>query len=113
MWNVRPPADVCLSFVDSIQTSVVDCWDGPNNEPLIYHGRTLTSRIRFRYARREGDTARSPAAFYRDVIEAVRDHAFAKSDYPVILSLENHCSHDQQRAMAAIMREVLGGMLWA
>ncbi|KNC52059.1 phospholipase C delta isoform [Thecamonas trahens ATCC 50062] len=72
----------------------LDCWDGPDNEPLIYHGRTLTSRIKF-----------------RDVIECIKTHAFAVSDYPVILSLENHCSHAQQAVMADIMTEVFGDML--
>ncbi|NXP34988.1 PLCZ1 phosphodiesterase, partial [Leiothrix lutea] len=26
----------------------IDCWDGNNNEPIVYHGHTLTSRIPFR-----------------------------------------------------------------
>lgn len=25
----------------------IDCWDGPNNEPVVYHGHTLTSKITF------------------------------------------------------------------
>ncbi|CAN0524517.1 unnamed protein product, partial [Ectocarpus sp. 8 AP-2014] len=25
----------------------LDCWDGDDGEPLIYHGYTLTGRIRF------------------------------------------------------------------
>ncbi|NXJ13090.1 PLCD4 phosphodiesterase, partial [Odontophorus gujanensis] len=26
----------------------VDCWDGPNGEPIVYHGHTFTSKIPFR-----------------------------------------------------------------
>ncbi|NWR87538.1 PLCD4 phosphodiesterase, partial [Furnarius figulus] len=26
----------------------VDCWDGPNGEPVVYHGHTFTSKIPFR-----------------------------------------------------------------
>lgn len=26
----------------------VDVWDGPNGEPVVYHGHTLTSRILFK-----------------------------------------------------------------
>ncbi|MGH0180223.1 UNVERIFIED_CONTAM: hypothetical protein FKN15_003663 [Acipenser sinensis] len=37
----------------------LDCWEGPNGEPIVYHGHTLTSRILF-----------------REVIEVVRDYAF-------------------------------------
>lgn len=25
----------------------IDCWDGSNNDPVVYHGHTLTSKITF------------------------------------------------------------------
>ena len=28
----------------------VDCWDGADDEPVIYHGHTLTSKILFKSA---------------------------------------------------------------
>lgn len=34
------------------------------------------------------------------------------SSYPVILSLENHCSVEQQIVMAKHLKEILGSMLW-
>lgn len=49
----------------------LDCWDGPDGEPVITHGRTLTSRVAL-----------------ADVVRAIRDYAFAASPFPVILSLE-------------------------
>ncbi|XP_064634557.1 1-phosphatidylinositol 4,5-bisphosphate phosphodiesterase delta-1-like isoform X2 [Lineus longissimus] len=72
----------------------LDCWDGPDDEPIVYHGHTLTSKILF-----------------KDVIHAVNDYAFASSEYPLILSLENHCSVDQQQVMAKHMKEILKGKL--
>ncbi|EPY89216.1 1-phosphatidylinositol-4,5-bisphosphate phosphodiesterase delta-1 [Camelus ferus] len=72
----------------------LDCWDGPNLEPLIYHGYTFTSKILF-----------------CDVLRAIRDYAFKASPYPVILSLENHCSLEQQRVMARHLHNLLGPML--
>ncbi|EHB00376.1 1-phosphatidylinositol-4,5-bisphosphate phosphodiesterase delta-1 [Heterocephalus glaber] len=72
----------------------LDCWDGPNQEPIIYHGYTFTSRI-----------------FFCDVVRAIRDYAFKASPYPVILSLENHCSLEQQRVMARHLHAILGPML--
>lgn len=33
----------CLPF------SAVDCWDGPDGEPMVQHGYTLTSKIPFRF----------------------------------------------------------------
>ncbi|NXI64219.1 PLCD3 phosphodiesterase, partial [Anseranas semipalmata] len=72
----------------------LDCWEGADGEPVIYHGHTLTSKILF-----------------RDVIESIRDYAFKQSPYPVILSLENHCGLEQQATMARHMRAILGDML--
>ena len=72
----------------------LDCWDGPNGKPIIYHGYTLTSKILF-----------------EDVVHAIKTHAFSSSPYPVILSLENHCSLDQQQYMAKVFRDVLGEYL--
>ncbi|NWW94873.1 PLCD3 phosphodiesterase, partial [Rhynochetos jubatus] len=72
----------------------LDCWEGSDGEPVVYHGHTLTSKILF-----------------RDVIESIRDYAFKQSPYPVILSLENHCGLEQQATMARHMKAILGDML--
>ncbi|KAI8780499.1 inactive phospholipase C-like protein 2, partial [Biomphalaria glabrata] len=40
----------------------LDCWDGANDEPVIYHGHTLTSKISF-----------------KAVIEAINEYAFIAS----------------------------------
>jgi len=37
----------------------VDCWDGANGEPIVYHGHTFTSKILF-----------------KDVVTAVGNYAF-------------------------------------
>ncbi len=46
---------------------LVDCWDGENDigddEPVIYHGHTFTSKI-----------------FFKDVIEAVDSYCFEESE---------------------------------
>lgn len=72
----------------------LDCWDGPDGMPFIYHGHTLTTRIKF-----------------MDVIKTIKEHAFATSEYPVILSIEDNCSLPQQRNMATAMQDVFGDML--
>uniref|UniRef100_A0A8C5KSA1 Phosphoinositide phospholipase C n=1 Tax=Jaculus jaculus TaxID=51337 RepID=A0A8C5KSA1_JACJA len=72
----------------------MDVWDGPNGEPIVYHGYTLTTRILF-----------------KDVVAAVAQYAFQTSNYPVILSLENHCSWEQQLTMARYLTEILGDQL--
>ncbi|CAL8261254.1 unnamed protein product [Merluccius merluccius] len=72
----------------------IDCWDGPNAEPIVYHGYTLTTKILF-----------------RDVISTVEQHAFEVSPYPVILSLENHCCQEQQVVMTQHLISILGEKL--
>ncbi|XP_049782915.1 1-phosphatidylinositol 4,5-bisphosphate phosphodiesterase eta-2-like isoform X1 [Schistocerca cancellata] len=74
----------------------LDCWDGADGEPVIYHGYTLTSKILF-----------------RDVItDAIKPYAFHSSEYPLILSLENHCSEKQQDVLVQILVDVLGESLY-
>ncbi|KAK7151916.1 hypothetical protein R3I94_008299 [Phoxinus phoxinus] len=66
----------------------LDCWNGPD-EPVIYHGRTMTSKIKF-----------------KDAVKAINDHAFITSEYPVVLSIEEHCDIKQQKMMAQMLRDV-------
>ncbi|XP_039538847.1 1-phosphatidylinositol 4,5-bisphosphate phosphodiesterase delta-4 [Pimephales promelas] len=72
----------------------VDCWDGPNGEPIVYHGHTFTSKI-----------------FFKDVVTVLSNYAFKASQYPVILSIENHCSVEQQKVMAQHLTQILGDKL--
>uniref|UniRef100_A0A5F9DHJ9 1-phosphatidylinositol 4,5-bisphosphate phosphodiesterase gamma n=1 Tax=Oryctolagus cuniculus TaxID=9986 RepID=A0A5F9DHJ9_RABIT len=62
--------------------------------PVIYHGHTLTTKIKF-----------------SDVLHTIKEHAFVASEYPVILSIEDHCSIAQQRNMAQYFKKVLGDTL--
>lgn len=71
----------------------VDCWNG-NEGPIVMHGRTLTSHVSF-----------------RDVMSTISKYAFAKSQYPLWISLEVHCNPQQQAMMAEIIRETCGSKL--
>ncbi|CAL1281932.1 unnamed protein product [Larinioides sclopetarius] len=73
----------------------LDTWDGPDGEPIIFHGYTLTSRI-----------------FLRDVLEAIKKYAFRASQYPIILSIENHCTLPYQVKMAEHFTNILGEYLY-
>ncbi|PWN27987.1 PLC-like phosphodiesterase [Jaminaea rosea] len=72
----------------------LDCWDGPNGQPQITHGRTLTSKVPF-----------------ADVVATIARYAFVASPYPLILSLEVHADLSQQAVMAKMLREKLGAAL--
>uniref|UniRef100_A0A6Q2ZE06 1-phosphatidylinositol 4,5-bisphosphate phosphodiesterase n=1 Tax=Esox lucius TaxID=8010 RepID=A0A6Q2ZE06_ESOLU len=74
----------------------LDCWDGKgeDQEPIITHGKAMCTDILF-----------------KDVICAIRETAFVTSEYPVILSFENHCSKPQQYKMARYCEEIFGDYL--
>uniref|UniRef100_A0A4W6F7M9 1-phosphatidylinositol 4,5-bisphosphate phosphodiesterase gamma n=1 Tax=Lates calcarifer TaxID=8187 RepID=A0A4W6F7M9_LATCA len=84
---------LCFSNVVSVG-GLLDCWDGPEGMPVIYHGHTLTTKIKF-----------------CDVLATIKEHAFVTSEYPIILSIEDHCSIVQQRNMATHFKKVFGEML--
>ena len=74
----------------------LDCWDGKgeDEEPIITHGKAMCTDILF-----------------KDVIYAIRDTAFVTSEYPVILSFENHCCKAQQFKLAKYCDEIFGDLL--
>uniref|UniRef100_A0A672I4I4 Phosphoinositide phospholipase C n=1 Tax=Salarias fasciatus TaxID=181472 RepID=A0A672I4I4_SALFA len=75
----------------------LDCWKGkpPDEEPIITHGFTMTTEILF-----------------KDVIEAIAESAFKTSQYPIILSFENHVdSVKQQEKMANYCKTIFGDAL--
>eukprot|EP00388_Colpodella_angusta_P011913 GDKJ01030313.1.p1 GENE.GDKJ01030313.1~~GDKJ01030313.1.p1 ORF type:complete len:954 (-),score=218.03 GDKJ01030313.1:305-3166(-) len=73
----------------------LDCWDGSDGEPIVYHGGTFTSRIKF-----------------EDIIIACKNFGFQTSPFPVILSLEMHCSPKQKIRIGQILQDVLGDQIW-
>ncbi|KAG7191294.1 Phospholipase C [Scheffersomyces spartinae] len=80
----------------------IDVWDGEyltndgekEEGPVVSHGRTLTTTISF-----------------INVIKTIKRYAFVTSPYPVILSLELHCSSLNQLKMVEILQNVLGDAL--
>jgi len=72
----------------------LDCWDGPDKNPIITHGNTGTTSIDF-----------------ADTIRGINAVAFTNSKYPVVLSLEMHCSLEQQQTCANILKRTFGDKL--
>nr|XP_018906114.1 PREDICTED: 1-phosphatidylinositol 4,5-bisphosphate phosphodiesterase classes I and II [Bemisia tabaci] len=72
----------------------LDFWNGRTDEPVIVHGYTFV-----------------PEISAKEVIEAIADSAFKTSEYPVILSFENHCNPRQQAKIAQYCRDYFQDML--
>ena len=68
-----------LSLVPGNRCVELDFWNGRTEEPVIVHGYTFV-----------------PEIYAKDVLEAIAESAFKTSEFPVILSFENHCNPRQQ-----------------
>ncbi|XP_033836979.1 inactive phospholipase C-like protein 2 [Periophthalmus magnuspinnatus] len=94
----RGPSDV-TGYIRALKMGCrsveLDVWDGPDNEPVIYTGHTMTSQIVF-----------------RNVIDVINKYAFVASEFPLILCLENHCSLKQQRVMYQHLKKILGDKMY-
>lgn len=66
----------------------------PPVEPVVLHGYTATRKVTF-----------------RRICETIRDNAFKSSTLPVIVSLEVHANHENQKSMVDIMAHCFGGLL--
>lgn len=75
----------------------IDIWDNtddPYGDPVVNHGRTFTNGISLTNA-----------------LRAIRKYAFTSTPYPVILSLEIHCSAEFQLKVVDSLKQTFGEML--
>ncbi|GEQ70715.1 hypothetical protein JCM33374_g4394 [Metschnikowia sp. JCM 33374] len=75
----------------------IDVWNSqtdPSAEPIVNHGRTFTNGISL-----------------TNVLATIKKFAFHTTHYPLILSLEVHCSPRAQVLMAQILKDTFGSAL--
>ncbi|KAM8840256.1 inactive phospholipase C-like protein 2 isoform 1-T3 [Spinachia spinachia] len=96
--QVRGPSDIS-GYIRALKMGCrcveVDVWDGPDEEPVVCTGHSL-----------------SPPLALRCVLEAIGKFAFVASQYPLIICLENHCSLRQQKVMCQHLVRTLGEKLY-
>lgn len=74
----------------------IDIWDGDGGQPIVRHGRSMTSMETL-----------------ENVLRTINEHAFSHGYvYPVIMSIENHLSKPQQLVAARMIRTILGDLLF-
>ena len=79
-----------LSLLQGYRLVELDCYNGEGEDIIITHGYTLVSKLHL-----------------DDILHELRDHAFTKSEMPVILSIENHLDKAHQEIMARKFKEIL------
>ncbi|CAI6005291.1 unnamed protein product [Closterium sp. NIES-65] len=91
--SVKP---IIKALQRGVRVIELDLW--PNNEKteiVVMHGGTLTKPVGF-----------------ADCITAIKEHAFVVSEYPVIITLEDHLTAPLQEKAAQTLTEILGDTLY-
>lgn len=89
------PLAIKIALQLGVRVIELDTWDGPNGTPLVTHGMTACK-----------------ATTFEECILALNEFAFEASDYPCIVTIENHCCLEQQLAQVKIMERILGDSLF-
>ncbi|XP_066365865.1 phosphoinositide phospholipase C 2-like [Miscanthus floridulus] len=81
---------------DGVRVIELDLWPNAAKDDVeVLHGRTWTSPVEL-----------------IKCLAAIKEHAFATSPYPVILTLEDHLTPDLQAKVAKMLKETFGEMLY-
>ncbi|XP_058766173.1 phosphoinositide phospholipase C 1-like [Vicia villosa] len=74
----------------------LDLWPNSREDDVeVRHGGTLTSSVKL-----------------RDCLNAIRDNAFGASEYPVVITFEDHITPPLQRKVAKMVDDIFGRMLF-
>ncbi|KAI3694660.1 hypothetical protein L1987_77628 [Smallanthus sonchifolius] len=90
--SVRPIIRALQKGVRGIE---LDLWPNSTNTDVnVCHGRTLTSSVKL-----------------RKCLKVIKDYAFCSSDYPVIITFEDHLNRKLRAKVAIMVKNIFGGML--
>lgn len=81
----------------SVRVIELDIWPNSDKDDIdVLHGRTLTA----------------PVALAK-CLRSIKEHAFSASEYPVVITLEDHLTPDLQEKAAEMITETFGDMLFS
>lgn len=88
-------APVIRALQRGVRVIELDMWpNSTKDDVLVLHGRTLTTPVKL-----------------IKCLKSIKEYAFVKSPYPVIITLEDHLTPDLQAKVAEMLIQVFGEML--
>ncbi|WCJ19878.1 Phosphoinositide phospholipase C 4 [Euphorbia peplus] len=89
-----------VPIVQALQKGVrvieLDIWPNSSKDNVdVLHGRTLTSPVEL-----------------IKCLRSIKEHAFTASDFPVVITLEDHLTHDLQAKVAEMITQTFGDILF-
>ncbi|XP_071718131.1 phosphoinositide phospholipase C 2-like [Rutidosis leptorrhynchoides] len=91
--SVKPIIRALLKGVRGIE---LDLWPNSTNTDInVCHGRTLTASLKL-----------------RKCLEVIRDYAFNASEYPVVITIEDHLNKKLRAKVALMVKQIFGNMLY-
>ena len=79
-----------FSVLEGYRLVELDCYDGNGDDIIITHGFTFCGEIHL-----------------KDILLQLKKFGFVNSDYPIILSIENHLDKYHQKIMTKLFNEIL------
>lgn len=74
----------------------LDIWPNSSNDDVdVLHGRTLTTPVKL-----------------IKCLNSIKEHAFTASDYPVVITLEDHLTPELQAKVVKMVHETIGAILF-
>lgn len=90
LTSTSQPEGYVAAIMKGARLLEMDCYDGSDGQPRIFHQKTLTSKL-----------------LLEDALIAIKEYAFKNTDYPLIITIELHCSPQQQKTMAYLFEKHL------
>ncbi|EPS72762.1 hypothetical protein M569_01992, partial [Genlisea aurea] len=89
-------APIVRALLRGVRVIELDIWPNSTKDDIdVLHGRTLTTPVQF-----------------LKCLKSIKENAFKSSDYPVIITLEDHLSQSLQAKAAEMINKTFGDMLF-
>ncbi|KAG5238357.1 phosphoinositide phospholipase [Salix suchowensis] len=90
--SVRP---IKKALQNGVRVIELDLWPARNIKSVVLHGGTLTTSVKL-----------------LKCLRAIKEFAFQVSEYPVVITFEDHLTADLQEKVAKMVTKTFGGMLY-